>query len=994
MTFHVYCVCVFSGQAHDVAQKYRQIGKLDQALEYADPDTHPRFRVECILAKARISLRARKPIPTEELQESLDLFQKIRSASSEDLCLKAECTLLLGKDQSDISLLNEALSCYLKGQHVCGQVESASCLRQCNGFTMDIHAKGKIIGTLRKNIALVVSLSKTSTARSQLEKGNIETCHRFFGLATDQGKMRMLVHEGPRMLMLPNLKQQLNIRTERDAFEEKDANMAIRDYLMTELLKATSDVKSSLLQDLQRHQLCRDFVLGRSCPGQAAGSQDTVVCNARHQSHDHDSYKMLISILGQIISVNNLDTEALHGVKDMAIIEYVEAKMKYQKGMDELKYTNLLMDELFPKYYHPRVMTYIVKITYDLIRLISSEAVIFSMKQRLKKLQREMQSAGDGLANTEKLLKVFWLEMITTGKTDSLYRFMIEEEAVYEKAVNRKQNPNRLGIFSIRLQSGRLYWCSFRKFISAFEALYKKENPMDAFGDLMMFFSFLAKFPYTPLLPTLASCLQIMEIQIVLVAGIYLRHSLRPTPVLLPASYLAALNFWDTIFRAKLSADGRSLYSVIQYFVPQVRWQGQFNGRLRTFTNIFCGATHRYRNFNILGRSFTQEALESGECERTLILSLVLLCNSGISSVLPLDCGNVIWQTLSWIDTSHLQNVPPRIAEALDGIRTATTQVHLVMTLKTLLMKREDEFLYRCNWDWQTIGRGSNHGIMYHKFEKLNFVETRIFEPMVKSVSNQRIQGGPAMHTPAKWQTDKVCNIPDDDLEGSLPEEEMQMTETQIWELQEQKMRAEEEKKMQQMEAEKSAAETASVSPLYDRIQVDDDMCGICKIPFRKVSALVRGMDDEMEESVVDEEREQKGETKKQDADTTVAADYPTKEGHLKSQSHGQKAIEFENFVRCHDKKIVPLQNDIQTFRTNLERDSPGKVLEDLGNNLYEMGVLQKKMEKMMGDIERDCQWGATVDLNRAYDDLKDLFATVKTSYKLMKEEGEQVSSV
>ena len=979
------CVCLFLGQGHDVAQRYRQSGNLDQALKYADPSVHPRFRAECVLAKARISLLAGTPIPTEELQESLDLFQKMSNASFEDFRLMAESALILGKGQSSVDMLKNAHTWYLKAQHVCGQIQSISYQLQCDGFTMNIHAQEKIIETLRKNIALVVSLSKSSTARSQLDKANIETCHRFFGLVTDQGKMKMLLHEGPRMLTLNNLTQKLKIRTNDDAFEEKDANMAIRDSLMTELLETTSHLKRSLLQDLEKYQLCRDFVRGRSCPRQAGVSQDTGACSARHQPHDHDSYKMLMSILGQIISVNNLDTEALQGVKDVVITEYVEGKMKYQKGMDELKYTNLLLDELFPKYYHPRVMTHSVKFTHELIRLVSGHQVImFSMKQRSRKLQEEMQSADDGLAATENLLKIFWLEMITNGTPDNLLDCIYDAERVYGKALTTsRQKPSNLGIFKAHGPSGTNHLCFFRKFISAFQLLYKNGDLMVAFGDLMIFWDFLARRPLMPLLPTLASCLQILEVQTVLAAGIYLRHSLEPTPVLLPASYLAAVNFWDSIFKAKFSTEHHSMYYVIQQYKPGLLWKMQFEGRLRKLVKIFCGKA--FRSFNIMGDSFTQEALETGECERTLILSLVLLCNSGLNTILPVDCGSVIREALSRIDTSHLQNVPPRITDALSGIRTASTQVQFVIILKTLLMKREDEFLYRCHWDWRRINGISYHGIMYQKFEKLDFVGMRNFEPMVTSIDHQKFLAGPGKYTPTKWQTDKVPGVPGDDPDGSLQEEKIQITEAEILELQAQQRRAEEEKKQQQqIEAENSAAEEP-ISPLHDRIRIDDDMCGMCKIYFRKESALVQGIDEEMEEADADEEREQTEETKKEEAVQ------PTKGEHLKSLDHEQNVIEFKNYARCHDKKILPLQTDIQAFETELNRDSPKAVLELLQDRRFEMRDLEQKMEKMMADIERDCRWGATVDLNRAYDDLKDLFANVKTSYKLLKDEQEQV---
>ena len=49
-------VYVVTGKAINIAEKYREMGHLDKALENASPTDQPQFRGECLLALARCAV--------------------------------------------------------------------------------------------------------------------------------------------------------------------------------------------------------------------------------------------------------------------------------------------------------------------------------------------------------------------------------------------------------------------------------------------------------------------------------------------------------------------------------------------------------------------------------------------------------------------------------------------------------------------------------------------------------------------------------------------------------------------------------------------------------------------------------------------------------------------------------------------------------------------------------------------------------------------------
>ena len=736
------------GKFLDAAKILRSQGKLEEACDLLDRSVDPQFIGECHLGRARKLMKGildpvDKKMVEDMLVTALDLF-----AETKDHSRCAEARWMLGVLKSDVEIVKQARRDFNKAGNPVGEVHAVDTL--LSGLAIPKYDQMRLaFYPLDMLLHLISAVAKPKKPEDQRRA---ELCDAFYGIekAREGAKVSFNKHEGARVqrLLTEVVPGEADLETMRRKIIVNDlVPMAIQ--WVKCLRKVSRDASKKLEQ-------CPSYVVGLECvkPGS---------CPHRHEPYPQG---LLLEYVNNVISLLLMDDLINEARKLPNMASFIPDLAEVFDERQQMTNCEQLYYILFPQHCHPRQISEKGIITKRFFHAICYHENHRGVAKQMKwyvKTQHEMSEKyshkGDRdverRANTDVWLQVWNVQRLFDKNTKEMEEWVAKEEKYCNETWRGQKNP--LGMIRIpgsvkatgipRLDRGKtttMFMSYMQIFFESFAKLYSKQvDALDAVASFNRFLGAIATHPVEPLIPSIRNIVSLLELWLTISLSIIAKVS-RST-VVLPASYLAQLNFYDAMCSHRFK--GLAIYHAIsQVKASHDTIMKTLFRKLSYMVDLVC-AYGKFKRFNILGDAFRdEECIKSGEAERAFVFTLVILCNVG--AAFHDQDGTYIRQLLQ---TIPVKNYPPRLAKALESIRSAKGSRDGLVVLQNLLQEREDEFCFQCEWKnyVQYVG---GPGLLYTRLNPNKFMD-RPYK-VVDSVPTR-----PAEEDP--YATDKE-NDPDD----------------------------------------------------------------------------------------------------------------------------------------------------------------------------------------------------------------------------------------
>ena len=647
------------------------------ALEYASAETQLSFRADCLLSASRHMMSRDEPSDDERdraekyLLEALSLFVIIGddlnhsgAEANQLLGRSAETKLLLGRLKKDSTMVAEAFETFHKLHNDIGQVTCTKTLLDQGALQDKDDSCIRCLRCLQMLFDLARALEFAGNA---LEKDQTLHVRTFYGLQdTDKRReYRIMRGQGARI----NACMPAKVRsTTGDTLEEKRAH----EYIISDLVRMVPGIVNVIREKAKcvigSNRPCERYSAGLECEDSQDNSCPHFVATRQQRKQVAQALLWMVQLDVLISSV--LKPRFMDMVNPRKMLRDLETKPRD-------RWLREFYQAMFPE--DGRVSDG----TVELVRNIRENA---QLRDRIMRCTEEWLwkplEHKDRQANTDCLIMVHNIRLMCQPNLESLVHLLPPEEKWFKEHPRKSRPPPELGIHK---KSGLIY---FRKYIDGMVFLYRKYDPVEAFASINKLLHFIAACPRAPLLPSFANAAMLLEQQVVLALCLNL-HSRSGASGVLPECYLAAVNFRDGMC-VQRGAGG--LYSIVQrYGGPRLT-----TGRLMTLPRVMCGRTDKSFDMFIFD---SDDQIGSGECERVLILALVMLSNAGVNKAIPIEAENMLRDRLAAVSFPTKLDVPRRVREALAEVQAAVCKRDVVRALKHLLERRDPkEPLRKCVW--------------------------------------------------------------------------------------------------------------------------------------------------------------------------------------------------------------------------------------------------------------------------------------------------------
>ena len=668
-------------------------GDLEMALKYASPEAESSFRAEYLLSASRHDIVMNRDGEMSEderrrtkdyLAEALRLFAKRLDKESTDakrllnssadakrllnssaeakrllnssaeakrlLNSSAEAKLLLGGLSKDGTIVTEAYATFYELHNFIGQI---MCMKVLLCQKNDFASCFNCLDCLHKLFDLVESIESMECAQNALQEQQTRQVRSFYGLeAAKEPHMYIVMSgHGARISSLLPTKA-LHLST----IEEKQAH----GYIISDLVGMAADIVAAV-----RAKARRVLSENRMCEQYSSGLQCEVSGCLHHLPTLKQRWDLIL------------------GGMYLVLLNVLIATTLKLNGMENKTPDEVLQDFyeiMFPVDGHvPFVASQLVQIIRGNVRL-RSQMIRFTEECVWKCMEHK-----DRQANTDRLIMIHSVRLVCEPNPENMINLLLREEKWFKEEEARKsRSVPRLGIHKTH-DGGLIY---FRIYVESAVHLYRKRDPVESFACLNMLLGFTARHPGEPLLPSIANTAMLLEQQLVLAACLNLRFG-DSAAVFLPESYLSAVDFRDVLHSSRGTTGG--LYdSVDQYAGLRLETK-----RVDYLVRLMCGCV--VGNFDIFTDVFdSDDAIESGVCERVLILVLVMLSNAGLGRPVSVASENLLRKRLAEV---CYKNYPGRLASAMEKVSVAKCKSDVVIALIRLLESRDkDEPLRKCVW--------------------------------------------------------------------------------------------------------------------------------------------------------------------------------------------------------------------------------------------------------------------------------------------------------
>ncbi|XP_030407141.1 TPR and ankyrin repeat-containing protein 1 isoform X4 [Gopherus evgoodei] len=708
------------GREEEAAMLMKQHGFV---LEAAKLTTRKEFRASCLLAAIRFSVTGCSELENRDtiLEEALELCKQTNQKSS-----IAEATFLQGVLKKDFRKLEEAFYKFSPLNHYAGVVEALFESSHCEPKSQDIFVLAPC--GLEALLNLVRALRKATT---NAEKEMVRSCFDYFGILPIDGSVcQVSQNEAGHILQFLPDNPSLKEKKAKDPFfvGMEEVKSALNKHFLGRLCSITCSILEQSYPDI-----CMKFIAGLKCEDKTC--KDFHRPLLRHEAKSILQCKIhLAAINGLLLQAKRIfPKELLHEFND--IDEILTA--------DKYALCKSLLDFVFPKHFHLRVVSENPKACKDILglsqfskpcRMVLNESIIFQFKSENAINRRE---------STDLWLRAMQVFILSSSYPEEFEKLLVKEEDDYNKELklleakkyveeNRgrggrpKGVDGRYGMLTPDKYSGNAentHLCFIRLLENSLEQLYVYRNPEDCKWMFFRFMNVLVKKCIEPLIPSIGNTVMLLEFQYILCCAVLMRLCKNIT-LCLPKSYIALFHYWEFLFRKKdQKKEIRDIFSIIQEYKPKDTNEAvkEFKFHLLYVAKVLCGAKNS--NFNVLLDAFGDtDCITSGEAERTMVLCLVMLVNA--NQVLSPRCKSLLHEHFPEIKAKLMNmkkdypsRVPERLVKIVERVNDAVNVRTIAEGLQELLIERDEEYLADCHWKWDTMyAKGASiRGIFYEQ---------------------------------------------------------------------------------------------------------------------------------------------------------------------------------------------------------------------------------------------------------------------------------------
>ncbi|KAM9308233.1 TPR and ankyrin repeat-containing protein 1 [Gastrophryne carolinensis] len=680
-------------RCEEAASLMREHGKL---LEAANLTRRIEFRASCLLSAARQKL-ATDEDPSDVLAEALKLFGDTSSNIE-----ATEALLLQGVSENSLKKISDAFFKFRHAAYHAGVAESLFLALACEEPNPKL-----LFMALFGLESLVCLLKALKETRTNAERDMVRSCLDFFGIVQlDEQQCSVLKHEGARFCQI--LKEE-NV----DLWDLKDVKLVLQNHF----LKNLCDIAETVLAK-NYPSICSNYIVGLDCVAED--------CPHFHQPLQQFELKSIlrskinvITVCGWLIEARNLN-EDYSDVLDNIVKTY------------GFKYCESLLGQIFTKHFHLRILSENTKICREILLNISTQGKTVLNSFLLLFLRESKENLRQ---STDLWLQIMQICSLLSRYPDGLQCLLEAEEKQYEieyaKQMNKVHNPRGERIKHLEGRYGMLkpdtsdhlpkesHVHFFRLLQASVDELYDKRNPDSCKKYFYRFMNLLVKKCIEPLIPNIGNTVMLIEFQLILCLSVLMRFS--GCMAWLPKSYISILHFWETMFRKKNSL--KDTYTILWEYKPQnvTKLIAHFRHHLHYLVRVLFGEENYA--FNVLLDAFKCVGyVSSGEAERTLVLSLVLMLNLPDVGPLLKPCILKANASLKDLQNTYPLRVPDRLVMAVERLASTTKEEDVFKLLEDLLAQRDSERLVQCSWRWDIgYGKGQIRGIYFNdsfRFQK------------------------------------------------------------------------------------------------------------------------------------------------------------------------------------------------------------------------------------------------------------------------------------
>lgn len=658
------------GRYADAGNLLRKNGRFIEAAKFVQ---WKKFAAECYLSAARI-VGGRNVTPeTFELIEgpgltALELFKDCSNDTGQ-----AECLLLLAKLNEDAEDAESARVFFTKANNICGAVDACLALFTITNGDMSghCHFPGVFIKGLERLFSLVVALNKTQRNVAELQR--VEMCETYFGLEKgDQADAACALVNSGCLFVSCVPYSQTEVRGNKLVLDVVVARRRLSNYLCGLALELTRNINESLSITLNRHEICRRFLLGMKCSHVGR-------CGSVHGPFLREEFGKRFDALCHQIHVNALVQSFV------AAMSRIDSQGQFFRRLLTSEVRDFKACRQFYDLIFPKMGLHVSCLDKGLVRSLRRQSLI---KERLSRYAEFLWQSCQGTyrwQSSDLLIEISRV-LHLVGEHKGISFMMSAEEKVYTEggvscfAMLRDEQHGGFRIF-------------FRLMEDSERALHKYGYILGSAFMVRRFMSLVASWSSIPLLSFANTC-SIFEQQIINCLALFVRlFNDRENPVCLPESYLGLIDIWDAVYG---TAKFPSLFDIVENSatgIPSFKGIRDVQLLLESMVLLFSGKINR--RFNLISGAFNPNALERvqcGETERVLVLVMTMLCNSG-RGIAPV-CGHLV-DELRCVEVHSF--LPCRIQEALVELQRAQSGRDVVLALQSYLSKR-NERLFAVRW--------------------------------------------------------------------------------------------------------------------------------------------------------------------------------------------------------------------------------------------------------------------------------------------------------
>ncbi|XP_041360663.1 TPR and ankyrin repeat-containing protein 1-like [Gigantopelta aegis] len=681
------------GKTTEAVQLMLKNGKLEEALAAAEKGRDMALIGECHFIMSQF--HSAKPDSTKDVVHHLNKAVESFQAAGDNTGL-GKALVVLARIKIDKTLAKRAFKHFQEetpNSNDAGMLEALQVVLELSSLESEFEDFIAIIRGIEKTFHVIEKLFKQT---SNEDKARAQLYYRFFGLYQISAKpSHFEIHPKERPRCIEVIEDFFEDRKERkEAVIERERIqicVSLCRFLVGRMKEWLNKVESAFRQQVPHNMQCKAYLEGSEC-------EDEDVCPYMHQMYTQSAAFEAIKLFAWDVNLSYIVQTGVNMVKKLDIPELSEEVGYLVEEDTKYDPCERLLDFLMPLHHHPRFLSAVVRYLH---RQWSNSNVSKQIEKYLQNLwinpsaKEKKDLCKERCRSTDWVLRIgFFASLMKLTLDVSQYCHQLENQLMTEAPHwLAKRSPTGgipYALFIDYHNRKLIVVCVAYRFIEAFRWLQGKEaDPMESIIKFTKFVKVLSFRDRPALLPAKAMMLFWLEIFVSLSFFLLAKLSTAGTHFVLPATYLAAVNFVDLSFRK----ESRPIQELVHLYKNQSKIKLLLD-RLQIIVGLVCG----YKSpMSLLRLLFTQTKDDYLAAERCLVLTLVFLVNVGL--LLPSLYEDHIMRSVMRLRLPD--SAPQRLHMTLQAVGRAKGLADIAAILRDLLREREDEYLLDCWWSRQ-----------------------------------------------------------------------------------------------------------------------------------------------------------------------------------------------------------------------------------------------------------------------------------------------------